>query len=97
MTQKITSVLTSSTRETDVKGWCADGAIIGILFTEFGSMHNAVDAAREAILGRLYDGLSALLGDEAIPITAYTLPTGRRASGPPSLSYGRGGKDVVSQ
>jgi hypothetical protein len=45
-------VLSSSTREIDVKGWYTDGAVMGILFTEFGAMHNAVDAASEAILGK---------------------------------------------
>ena len=39
MTQKITSVLSSSTWEIDVKGWYTDGAVMGILFTEFGKMH----------------------------------------------------------
>ena len=76
MTRKITSVLSSSTREIDVKGWYTDGAIIGILFTEFGRMHNAVDAAREAILGRLYGSLSGILSNEdmlRMKITPYPL------------------------
>jgi hypothetical protein len=64
MTQKVTSVLSSSTREIDVKGWYTDGAVAGILFTEFGMMHNAVDAAREAIIGRLYGSLSGILSNE---------------------------------
>jgi hypothetical protein len=76
MTQKIMSVFSSSTREIDVKGWYTDGAIIGILFAEFGRMHNAVDAAREAILGRLYGSLSGILSNEdmlRMKITPYPL------------------------
>ena len=76
MTQKIISVFSSSTREIDVKGWYTDGAIIGILFAEFGRMHNAVDAAREAILGRLYGSLSGILSNEdmlRMKITPYPL------------------------
>jgi hypothetical protein len=64
MIRKITSVLSSSTREIDVKGWYTDGAVMGILFTEFGTMHNAVDAAREAITGRLYGSLAGMLSNE---------------------------------
>jgi hypothetical protein len=88
----IASVLSSSTREIDAKGWYAQGAVLGVLFTEFGGMRDAVDAAGEAIVGRLHGRLSGLLGDEAIQITAHTLPTGRSASEIPR----RRGKDVVS-
>jgi len=76
MTRKITSVLASSTRDTDVKGWYTDGAVMGILFTEFGRMHNAVDAAKEAIIGRLYGSLSGILSNEdmlRMKITPYPL------------------------
>jgi hypothetical protein len=59
-----------------VKGWYTDGAIMGILFTEFGKIHNAVDAAREAIIGRLYGTLSGILSNEDVlrmKITPYPL------------------------
>jgi hypothetical protein len=55
LAQQIASVLSSSTRETDVKGWYAEGAVLGILFTEFGSMRDSVDAAEGVIVGRLYE------------------------------------------
>ena len=83
MTRKIVSVLSSSTREIDVKGWYTDGAIMGILFTELGGMHNAVDAAREAIIGRLYGSLSGILSNEDIlrmKITSYPLSRAAVAS-----------------
>ena len=76
MTRKIISVLSSSTREIDVKGWYTDGAIMGILFTELGEMHNAVDAARKAIINRLYGSLSGIMSNEdmlRIKITSYPL------------------------
>ena len=76
MTQKIISVFSSSTREIDVKGWYTDGAVMGILFTEFSTMRNAVDAAREAIIGRLYGSLSGMLSNEdmlRMKITPYPL------------------------
>jgi len=77
MTRKIASVLSSSTREIDVKGWYADGAIMGILFTELGRMQNAVDAAREAILARLRRNLSDILTNEdmrRMKVTSHLLP-----------------------
>jgi hypothetical protein len=76
MSQKVIAVLFSSTREIDLKGWYTDGAVMGILFTEFGTMHNAVDAAREAIIGRLYGSLSGILNNEDVlrmKITPYPL------------------------
>ena len=94
MTRKIISVLSSSTREIDVKGWYTDGAIMGILFTELGRMHNAVDAAREAIIGRLYGSLSGMLSNEdmlRMRIVSYPLSreayasNAQRVEGPGSM------------
>jgi hypothetical protein len=94
MTQSIISVLSSSTREIDVKGWYKDGAIMGILFTELGRMHNSVDAASEAIIGRLYGSLSGILSNEdmlRMKITPYPLSreayasNAQRVGGPGSI------------
>jgi hypothetical protein len=94
MTRNVISVLSSSTREIDVKGWYADGAIIGILFTELGRMHDSVDAAREAIIGRLYGSLSRILSNEEMrrmEITPYplsreaTASNAERVEGPSSM------------
>jgi hypothetical protein len=74
-TRQIASVLSSSTREIDTKGWYAEDTVLGVLFTEFGSMRDSVDAAGEAIARRLYTSLSSLLGHDAIRIALYTLPT----------------------
>ena len=98
MAQQISSVLSSSTREIDAKGWYAEEAVLGILFTEFGSMRDAVDGAREAIVGRLYVTLSGFLEDEGIRIAPYTLPAGTAARQglPPPWMYDRWRKDAVS-
>jgi hypothetical protein len=94
MTRKIISVLSSSTREIDMKGWYTDGAIMGILFTELGGMHNALDAAREIIIGRLYGRLSGILSNEdmlRMKITPYPLSreayasNAQRVGGPGSI------------
>lgn len=85
VTRNVIAVLSSSTRETDVKGWHKDGAIIGILFTELGRMHDSVDAAREAILGRLHGSLSGILSNEdmlRMQITSYPLSREAYASNP---------------
>ena len=77
MTQKITSVLSSSTRETDVRGWYTDGTVLGILFTEFGKMHDHVDVAGEAIVDRLHGSLCGVLGNEEmvrLKLMPYVLP-----------------------
>jgi len=74
--ERLASVLFFSTREVDVKGWYSEGAVLGILFTEFGSMRDAVDAAGEAIIDRLHDSLSGLFGEEAIRMAPYQLPAG---------------------
>ncbi len=76
LAERIASVLSSSTRETDVKGWYAEGAVIGTLFTEFGSMRDAVDAAEKVIVGRLYEDLSTTVSAEdmlRVRIVSYAL------------------------
>lgn len=55
--QQIRSVLSSATRETDIKGWQEEGKTIGVIFTELGS----TDAAS---VGQLLDAkLRVLLSD----------------------------------
>lgn len=53
--KKISSVLFSSTREIDVKGWYKNGSVIGVLFTEL----NGVDkeSLREKIFSKFYSVL----------------------------------------
>jgi len=74
--EEISAVLSSSTREIDAKGWYIEGEILGILFSEFGSMGDSVDAAATAILGRLYNSLSGMIGEKDIRIAPYAMPAG---------------------
>ncbi len=74
--EQISAVLSSSTREIDAKGWYIEGEVLGILFSEFGSMHDSIDAAAPVILGRLHDSLSGMIGEEEIRIAPYTMPAG---------------------
>lgn len=55
------SVLSRSTRDTDLRGWYVDGSVIGILFTEFGplSAQTAVDILTAKITTELMAGLTA--------------------------------------
>lgn len=53
--QIIASVLFSSTREIDIKGWYKNGSVIGVLFTEL----NGIDktSLKEKIYGKLHSSL----------------------------------------
>jgi len=75
MTLKVASVLSSSIREIDAKGWYAEGATLGILCTEFGSMNN-IHAAGEAIVSRLYNRLSGFFEGKTPRIVSYTMSAG---------------------
>jgi exopolysaccharide biosynthesis polyprenyl glycosylphosphotransferase len=65
--QQVLSVLMSSLRETDVKGWCENGSSIGIIFTEIGSAADGqIGLALVAKVRRL---LSEKVGDHISKIT----------------------------
>lgn len=69
--KKIASVLFSSTREIDVKGWYKNGSIIGVLFTEL----NGIDKAslREKVYSKLYSVLE-MQQVRQIETTFYAFP-----------------------
>jgi hypothetical protein len=62
---KIQSALSRATRETDIKGWYRDGAVIGVIFTEIPLaetsvvqvLSSRVNHARHAVLGAQVSGL----------------------------------------
>ncbi len=94
MARKIASVISSSTRETDIKGWYAEGAVIGTLFTEFGSMRDSVDAAEKVIVSRLYENLSSTVSAKdmlRVRIVSWPLSSARRGA-----FHTSPGKDVFS-
>ncbi len=56
--ERIISVLRSSTREIDLKGWYRNGEIIGILFTQ---ISDTADTGSQAAVARIAAQLSATL------------------------------------
>jgi len=68
---KIVSVLASSTRETDIKGWYSEGEIIGVLYTEM----NAFD--EQEMLKKIKGGLERdLLSDlmQKLELSIHVFP-----------------------
>jgi exopolysaccharide biosynthesis polyprenyl glycosylphosphotransferase len=55
----ILSTLTTSTRETDMRGWHKDGSILGVIFTEIGEAEKGV--VENAVVGRITKQLQAKL------------------------------------
>jgi lipopolysaccharide/colanic/teichoic acid biosynthesis glycosyltransferase len=83
--QNILSSLSSSVRETDITGWFKENFIVGVIFTEVGS----VDAATEAILKRVVTTLRQNLSSEevdSIDITLHVFPDkwDEKQPGPPA-------------
>lgn len=74
--KKIASVLFSSTREIDVKGWYKKGSVIGVLFTEL----NGIDKAslREKVYSKLYSVLE-MQQVRKIETTFYAFPDDENA------------------
>ncbi len=74
----IISVLTSSTRETDITGWYKDNSVIGIMFTEIG--RTAHEPIISNILGRLSSALRTRLAPgqfDQIAISFHLFPEER--------------------
>jgi lipopolysaccharide/colanic/teichoic acid biosynthesis glycosyltransferase len=57
---QMTGALSSSTRETDIRGWYKEGSVIGVILTEFGSADMC--AALNAIFCKVNSALRAHLG-----------------------------------
>lgn len=74
--KKIASVLFSSTREVDVKGWYKNGSVIGVLFTEL----NGIDKAslREKVYSKLYSVMD-MQQVRKIETTFYAFPDDENA------------------
>ncbi len=72
---ELAALLGSCTRETDVKGWYLTGKLFGILFTEFGSMSGAVEAAQRIIMDRLSLAVSTLSPGRVTRVTPHILPS----------------------
>ncbi len=66
----LSATLFSVTRETDIKGWYADQAILGVLCTEIGDA--GLDEARDIILGKVTEHLRNLLSGEQMRKLRFT-------------------------
>ncbi|HPQ42818.1 MAG TPA: sugar transferase [Syntrophales bacterium] len=60
--KKIVAEINSLTRETDIKGWYADGSVIGIIFTEVSD--NSKDMVTESIISRVKANLFSIIQPE---------------------------------
>jgi lipopolysaccharide/colanic/teichoic acid biosynthesis glycosyltransferase len=67
----IISLLISSTRDVDVKGWYKHNHTLGVIFAELGDA--PLDLAQEKILDRVYNGLCANLTREQLDGLSITL------------------------
>jgi len=62
--KSITEVLSDTTRETDVKGWCVDGLVMGIMFTEMTGKEATSRLAR--VVNKCIGRLGSCLGAERL-------------------------------
>jgi Bacterial sugar transferase len=62
--EKVLCAMTSSTRETDIKGWYEDGAIFGVIFTEIGTADGK--SVTNGLLTRVTNALCTSLSIEQI-------------------------------
>jgi lipopolysaccharide/colanic/teichoic acid biosynthesis glycosyltransferase len=69
--EQILSVLATSTRETDVKGWHTEGSIVGVIFTEIGSSN--AKHVKKTLFTKVTSALSAALGAESARLTSLTV------------------------
>lgn len=79
--KKIRAALSSSIRETDIKGWYEQGKIIGIIFTEINSVDEIV---REKVLLKVQDCLCAAIGEEEVEkirVSYHVFPEGNGEPG----------------
>jgi len=79
----IAALLTSMTRETDIKGWYSEGRVIGVLFTEISSID------KQEIVKKIKNGLEGSLTPaqmEKITISIYDFPQkgGKDQGDPPA-------------
>lgn len=84
---KVVSVLSHSTRETDIKGWYEEGRILGVIFTEIGPAEGK--AVAKAILGRITSALCESLGIDdinEIRMSFHVFPEDSNRQGPSGLA-----------
>ena len=81
LVKEIRTALSSSIRETDIRGWFEQGKVIGIIFTEMNSIDEIV---KDKIFLKIQDCLCAAIGGEAvekIKVSYHVFPEGKSGSG----------------
>ena len=81
----IVDALSSSTRETDIKGWYKDGSVIGVIFTEIGDASGG--AVANALLNKVTNALCGTLTIGQInelSLSFHVYPEDSGEQGPPS-------------
>jgi lipopolysaccharide/colanic/teichoic acid biosynthesis glycosyltransferase len=79
--RNLETALSSSVRETDIKGWYEQGKVTGIILTELTSLDEVV---QEKILLKIQDRLVEALGPEAVEkirVSYHAFPETHRGSG----------------
>ncbi len=80
---RVLDVLSSSSRETDIKGWYQEDSVIGVIYTEIG--HSDGKHVTQALLGKVTKALSGTLTvDEinSVHISFHTFPENWEKHGP---------------
>ena len=72
-TEKIHSALSRATRETDIKGWYRDGAVVGVIFTE---IRLDTTSVVQVLSRKVSHALNAALGAQAnqVELTFHVFP-----------------------
>jgi len=93
---KITSALSHSTRDTDIKGWHRDGAVVGVIFTE-------IPLAQESIVDILStktkNALNSVLSSEQaaqVKLSFHSFPDRPQDNSDPRGSDGTSGTESFS-
>jgi exopolysaccharide biosynthesis polyprenyl glycosylphosphotransferase len=79
--RNLETVLSSSVRETDIKGWYEQGKVTGIILTELNSIDEVV---QEKILLKIQDRLVQALGSEAVEkirVSYHAFPESYKGNG----------------
>jgi lipopolysaccharide/colanic/teichoic acid biosynthesis glycosyltransferase len=81
LVKEVRTALSSSIRETDIRGWYEQGKVIGIIFTEINSVDEIV---KEKVFLKIQDCLCAAIGGkevEKIQVSYHVFPEGNGEPG----------------
>lgn len=86
-TEEIQTAICCATRETDIKGWYQDGAVIGVIFTEIPiSATSDVEMLSRKVNQALYSQLGAKVAELRLSFHVSSERSERNADGLPHLA-----------